>query len=88
MRAAFDVVKAEFTTIQEAVDAEQDAKISKLQKQVDIMKEKVLVKEETQLEKTNKLKSAIAEEVVMPKIKNYDTIIDHLAETVYAIKLE
>lgn len=38
VRAAFDVVKAEFTTIQEGIDAEQDAKISKLQNQVDILK--------------------------------------------------
>ena len=82
------MVKAEFTTIQEGIDAEQDAKIAKLQKQVDILKEKVLVKEETQLEKTNKLKNSIVEEVVMPKITNYDKIIDHIAETVYAVKLE
>ena len=88
MRAAFDVVKAEFTTIQEGIDAEQDAKIAKLQSQVDVLKAKVLVKEETQLEKTNKLKNAIVEEVVMPKITNYDKIIDHIAETVYAVKLE
>ena len=68
MRAAFDVVKAEFTTIQEGIDAEQDAKISKLQNQVDILKAQVEVKEETKFEKTEKLKKQIVEEVMEPKI--------------------
>ena len=44
VRAAFDVVKAEFGKVQEGIDAEQDIKISNLQKQVDILKTKINAK--------------------------------------------
>ena len=46
------------------------------------------MKEDSKFEKTELMKNKIFEEIVRPKIESYDKIIDHLAETVYAMKLE
>ena len=52
------------------------------------MKTKVAKKEETKTEKAEKLKKQIIDETLQPKLATYDRIVDHLAETVYALKLE